>query len=60
MEPTLAPRRVTGALHFLAELDAFARECVAAGIWDDELTQRRRQRDETRDAEPPKLQVNVR
>lgn len=40
-----APRRITGALAFLAELDAFADECVATGAWEDELTARRRARE---------------
>ena len=36
------PKRVVGALRFLAELSEAAAEC--AGVWDDELTARRRQR----------------
>ena len=40
--------RVTGALQFLAELHAFAVECAATGVWDDELTARRRQREGAR------------
>jgi hypothetical protein len=42
MEAPFARRRVTGALEFLAELDLFATECAATGVWDDELTARRR------------------
>ncbi len=38
-------RRVVGALRFLAELSAIAAECAEAGVWDDELTARRRQRE---------------
>jgi hypothetical protein len=38
-------RRVVGALKFLAELSAVAAECAEAGVWDDELTARRRQRE---------------
>ena len=38
-------RRVAGALRFLAELSAIAAECAEAGVWDDELTARRRQRE---------------
>jgi hypothetical protein len=38
-------RRVVGALRFLAELSAVAAECAEAGVWDDELTARRRQRE---------------
>ncbi|MEA2666926.1 MAG: hypothetical protein QOI11_3870 [Candidatus Eremiobacteraeota bacterium] len=41
-------RRLTGALQFLSELHAFAAECAATGIWDDELTARRRQREDAR------------
>jgi hypothetical protein len=43
-------RRITGALQFLGELHAFAVECAATGVWDDELTARRRQRDDARGA----------
>ena len=32
----------------LAELSSVAAECAAAGVWDDELTARRRQRDDAR------------
>ncbi|GAC1578894.1 MAG: hypothetical protein NVS3B7_12690 [Candidatus Elarobacter sp.] len=42
------PKRVVGALRFLAELASIAAECDATGIWDDELAARRRQRDDTR------------
>jgi hypothetical protein len=42
------PRRVAGALRMLAELSSVAAECAAAGVWDDELTARRRQRDDAR------------
>jgi hypothetical protein len=41
-------RRLTGALQFLSELHAFAAECAATGVWDDELTARRRQREDAR------------
>ncbi len=41
-------RRITGALQFMSELHAFAAECAATGVWDDELTVRRRQRDDAR------------
>jgi hypothetical protein len=44
-------RRITGALQFLSELHAFAAECAASGIWDDELTARRRQREDARTAD---------
>ena len=43
-------RRLTGALQFLAELHAFAAECAAIGVWDDELSVRRRQREDARGA----------
>ena len=42
------PNRVTGALQFVSELHAFAVECAATGVWDDELTARRRQREDAR------------
>jgi hypothetical protein len=35
----------------LAELSSVAAECAAAGVWDDELTARRRQRIDARGAE---------
>jgi hypothetical protein len=44
MNATSDSRRVVGALRFLAELSAVAEECASAGVWDDELTARRRQR----------------
>lgn len=42
------PRQIAGSLRFLAELRAVADECAATGVWDDELTARRRQRDDGR------------
>jgi hypothetical protein len=42
------PSSIGGALHFLAELSAVARECAASGAWNDELGVRRRQRLEAR------------
>lgn len=48
MDPLTDPRRVAGALAFAVDLEAFARDCVATGAWDDELAQRRRQRDDAR------------
>ncbi|MDB5073594.1 MAG: hypothetical protein JWM87_4705 [Candidatus Eremiobacteraeota bacterium] len=51
MNATSDNRRVAGALRFLAELSAVAQECAAAGVWDDELTARRRQRVDTRGVE---------
>jgi hypothetical protein len=48
MNVTPESRRVTGALRMLAELSAVAAECAAAGVWDDELTARRRQRTDAR------------
>jgi hypothetical protein len=35
-------------MRFLAELSSVAAECAATGVWDDELTARRRQREDTR------------
>jgi hypothetical protein len=48
MNMTSDSRRVTGALRMLAELSAVAAECAATGVWDDELTARRRQRVDAR------------
>jgi len=48
MDSTTENRRVAGAMRFLAELSSVAAECAATGVWDDELTARRRQRDDTR------------
>lgn len=35
-------------MHFLAELSEIAEECAATMVWDDELTARRRLRDDVR------------
>ena len=43
-------RRIRGALAFLAELQAVALECAETGALDDELSLRRRQRDDVRPA----------
>ena len=51
MEATSDSRRIAGALRFLAELNSVAAECAAAGVWDDELTARRRQREDVRGIE---------
>ena len=51
MNVTPDSRRVAGALRMLAELSAVAAECAAAGVWDDELTARRRQRGDARVSE---------
>jgi hypothetical protein len=51
MNATSDSRRVVGALRFLAELSAVAVECAATGVWDDELTLRRRQREDVRGAD---------
>jgi hypothetical protein len=60
MNATSDSRRVVGALRFLAELSAVASECAATGVWDDELTARRRQRDDTRGGEShEELQVKA-
>jgi hypothetical protein len=50
MDGTSHDRRVTGALRFLAELSSVASECAATWVWDDELTARRRLRDDSRGA----------
>ncbi|MBV8298490.1 MAG: hypothetical protein JO083_02875 [Candidatus Eremiobacteraeota bacterium] len=55
-------RRVVGALRFLAELSAIAAECADAGMWDDELTARRRQRESVlglSDMQAEELQVKA-
>jgi hypothetical protein len=55
-------RRVVGALRFLAELSAVAAECAEAGVWDDELTARRRQRESVlglSDTQAEELQVKA-
>jgi hypothetical protein len=44
----------------LAELSSVAAECAAAGVWDDELTARRRQRVDARgDFRSEDLQVKA-
>jgi hypothetical protein len=48
MNATPESRRVAGALRMLAELSSVAAECAAAGVWDDELTARRRLREDAR------------
>ena len=54
-------RRAAGALRMLAELSAVAAECADAGVWDDELTARRRQRGDARvsDLRSEELQVKA-
>ena len=61
MNVTPESRRITGALRMLAELSAVAAECAAAGVWDDELTARRRQRGDARvgDLRSDDLQVKA-
>jgi hypothetical protein len=51
MDSTTESRRVAGAMRFLAELSSVAAECAATGVWDDELTARRRQREDPRGPE---------
>jgi hypothetical protein len=48
MNATPESRRMAGALRMLAELSSVAAESAAAGVWDDELTARRRQREDAR------------
>ncbi len=52
-------RRISGALRILAELSAVAGECAASGAWDDELTARRRQREDARAGELRSEDVQV-
>jgi hypothetical protein len=51
MNATPESRRMAGALRMLAELSSVAAECAAAGVWDDELTARRRLREDARSGE---------
>jgi hypothetical protein len=57
------PKRAASAHRFLAELSAVAAECaLATGVWDDELTARRRQRIDARaigDVRGEELQVKA-
>jgi hypothetical protein len=61
MDATSNDRRVAGALRFLAELSSVAADCAATGVWDDELTARRRQREDSRgaDVRAEELQVKA-
>jgi hypothetical protein len=61
MNATSDDRRVAGALRFLAELSSVAADCAATGVWDDELTARRRQREDSRgaDVRAEELQVKA-
>jgi len=46
MNDSSDPRRLAGAVRFVAELSAVAAECARTGAWADELTARRRLRDD--------------
>ena len=59
MSFTTDPRRIRGALDFLAELEAVALECAQTGVWDDELTIRRRQREDIRPGLPLPSEAQV-
>jgi hypothetical protein len=59
MKATSESRRVAGALRFLAELGSVAAECAATGVWDDELSARRRQRGDARAEIREELQVKA-
>ncbi|HEY0393704.1 MAG TPA: hypothetical protein VGD01_04350 [Candidatus Elarobacter sp.] len=61
MNATSNDRCVAGALRFLAELSSVAADCAATGVWDDELTARRRQREDSRgaDVRAEELQVKA-
>ncbi|HEX3462667.1 MAG TPA: hypothetical protein VHS78_01270 [Candidatus Elarobacter sp.] len=48
-----------GALRFLAELGSVAAECAATGVWDDELTARRRQRGDANAENREELRVKA-
>ena len=56
--PTESPR-VRGALTIVAELEALALECAHSGAWHDELSVRRRRRDEAPPAAPLPAEVQV-
>lgn len=53
MSSPVNPRLVAAALDFLSDLQTFATDCAATGLWDDELTVRRRQREEIRSSDGP-------
>jgi hypothetical protein len=59
MNATPESRRITGALRMLAELSSVAAESAAAGVWDDELTARRRQREDARAGELRSEEIQV-
>ncbi len=59
MDSTTEARRVAGALRFLAELGSVAAECATTWVWDDELTVRRRQRDDMRGIDPRAEELRV-
>jgi hypothetical protein len=59
MDSPVSSRRIAGTLRFVAELQSIAAECAAAAVWDDELTARRRQRDDTRPAESRTEELQV-
>ncbi len=61
MNATPDSRRVAGALRMLAELSSVAAECADAGVWGDELTARRRLREDARagDHRSESLQVKA-
>jgi hypothetical protein len=59
MDSSSEARRVAGALRFLAELDSVAAECATTWVWDDELTARRRQRDDMRGIDPRAEELRV-
>jgi hypothetical protein len=46
MNPASDPRRLAGALRFVAELSSVAAECARGDGWNDELTARRKLREE--------------
>jgi hypothetical protein len=50
MDTSSDGRHVIGAFRIVAELGAVAAEFAAAGVWADELTARRRLRDDPREA----------
>ena len=59
MDLTTEPRRIRGALAFVAELEALALEAAQSGAWGDELSIRRRERDYARPSTPLPTEAQV-
>ncbi len=57
MNASSDPQRFAGALRFVAELSSVAAECARSGAWTDELTVRRRLREDVPATTPRKQAV---